>query len=165
LNGEKRWIGNATFADYIVVWARNRDDGNRVQGFVVERQAIGFTAKKMLGKMATRSTQNAEIFFKDVFVPDHNKLTYATDFQKGTNQILKTSRLMVAWWCVGTAAGAFETARKYCLERKQFGKPIAKFQLIQERLSRMMADVEFMVAHLAHLSTLMDKDKDSVSMG
>ena len=66
----------------------------------------------------------------DVFVPDHNKLTYATNFATGTNVVLESSRLHVAWIAAGTAAGAYEAALQYCLKRKQFGKPIAKYQLV-----------------------------------
>ena len=74
--------------------------------------------------------QNADIDMTDVFVPDQNKLTYATDFATGTNALLQSSRLVVAWFAAGCAAGAYEAALEYCLKRKQFGKPIAKYQLI-----------------------------------
>jgi len=79
----------------------------------------------------------------DVFVPDKNKLEFATDFATGTNKILESSRLVVAWMAVGCCVGAYEAALKYALDRKQFGRPIAKFQLVQERLSRMLAICEF----------------------
>jgi len=129
LNGQKRWIGNATFGD-VNVWARNEAEGGRVQAFVVEQGSPGFTTKKMEGKMALRMTQNADITLKDVFVPDKNKLTHSKDFATGTNKILEASRLMVAWKAAGVAAGAYEQCLKYVLERKQFGKPVAQFQLI-----------------------------------
>ena len=80
LNGDKRWIGHGTFADLIVVWARNLDQGGRVQGFVVEKGAKGFKATKMMNKMSCRMTQNADIELKDVFVPDENYLEKAKDF-------------------------------------------------------------------------------------
>ena len=80
LNGVKRWIGQGTYADYIVVWAKNVDDGNRVQGFVVEKGSPGLKTEKMMNKMACRMTQNADVYMKDVFVSDYNRLTYATDF-------------------------------------------------------------------------------------
>ena len=112
LNGTKRWIGNATIGD-VVVWARNEDDGGRIQAFVVEKGSPGFLPKKMEGKMALRVTQNADITFQDCFVPDRNKLTHSKDFATGTNKILESSRLMVAWMAAGVAAGAYEAAIKY----------------------------------------------------
>jgi len=112
LNGQKRWIGNATMGD-VVVWARNEDDGNRIQAFVVEKGSPGFMPKKIEGKMALRVTQNADILFKDCFVPDRNKLTHSKDFATGTNAILEASRLMVAWMAAGVQAGAYEAAIKY----------------------------------------------------
>ena len=108
--------------------------------------------------MSTRMTQNADIYLKDVFVSDANRLTYATDFQEGTNALLKTSRIQVAFWAAGVAVGAYEAALKYCLERKQFGKPIAKFQLIQERLSRMLGMCESMTLHLCHIAQEIERD-------
>lgn len=90
-------------------------------------------------------------------MPDENKLAYANDFATGTNKILEASRLMVAWQALGSAVGAYEAALKYCLQREQFGRPIAKFQLIQERLSRMLSNCEFSLALLVSLSERMDK--------
>jgi alkylation response protein AidB-like acyl-CoA dehydrogenase len=162
LNGQKRWIGNATFGD-VIVWAKNTDDGDRIQAFYVEKGSPGFTATKIEGKYALRSTQNADIKIDNVFVPDHNKLTHSKDFATGTNAILESSRLMVAWMAVGVAVGAYEAAVKHALKRIQFGKPIAKFQLIQERLSRMLANCEFMLSHLVNLS--IEFDKGTVSIG
>ena len=86
--------------------------------------------KKIEGKMALRVTQNADITFKDCFVPIKNKLTHSKDFATGTNKILESSRLMVAWMAAGVAAGAYEAAVKYCTQREQFGKKLAGFQLI-----------------------------------
>jgi len=161
LNGQKRWIGNATMGD-VIVWARNTADGNKIQAFVVERGSKGFSPKKMEGKFALRMTQNADIEFKDCFVPEKNKLEHAKDFATGTNAILEASRLTVAWMAAGLAAGAYEAALKYTLQRVQFGRPIARFQLIQERLSRMLANCEFSLAHLVHLSKEFDKKKASI---
>lgn len=124
LNGVKRWIGNATMGDCIV-WARNPSDGNRVQAFVVEKGTPGYSPKKIEGKWSLRMTQNAEITLTDCFVPDKNKLTKAKDFATGTNAILESSRLMVAWMACGLASGAYENALKYTLRRVQFGKPVA----------------------------------------
>jgi len=161
LNGQKRWIGNGTLGD-VIVWARNEDDEGRIQAFVVEKGSPGFMPKKMEGKMALRITQNADILLKDCFVPNHNKLTHSKDFATGTNKILEASRLMVAWMAAGVAAGAYEAAVKYTTQRIQFGKPIASFQLMQERLSRMMSNCEFTISHLARLSQQFDLEKVTI---
>ena len=113
--------------------------------------------------MALRVTQNAEVKLTNCFVPDCNKLTHSKDFATGTNKMLEASRLIVAWMAAGVSAGAYEAALKYCLQRNQFGRPIAKFQLIQERLSRMLANCEFMNSHLANLSE--EFDKGNVTIG
>ena len=112
--------------------------------------------------MALRITQNADVILNNCFVPDRNKLTHSKDFATGTNRILEESRLMVAWQAAGVAAGAYEAAIKYCLERIQFGRPIAKFQLIQERLSRMLANCEFINSHLVKLSQQIDEGKTTM---
>ena len=112
--------------------------------------------------MALRMTQNAEILLKDCFVPDCNKLTHSKDFASGTNKMLESSRIMVAWMAAGVAAGAYEAAIKYTTGRIQFGKPIAQFQLIQERLSRMMANCEFTISNLARLSQQFDLSKVTI---
>ena len=125
MNGMKRWIGNATFADYIIVWARNEGEDNKVQGFVVQKGSEGLRTEKMHGKIACRMTQNTDIYMENVFVPDNMRLTKGTDFQNGTNALLRTSRLQVAWWVAGMMAGAYEAALSYTLKRVQFGKPIA----------------------------------------
>jgi glutaryl-CoA dehydrogenase len=90
----------------------------------------GLTIKKIENKFSLRLVQNADIEMKNVFVPDNNKLTKATNFATGTNVILESSRLGVAWMVAGVGCGAYEAALKYCLKREQFGRPIAKFQLI-----------------------------------
>ena len=110
LNGAKRWIGNATFADIIIVWAKNEDDGNKIQAFLVEKDSKGLSTKKIENKYSLRMVQNADVYLDNVFVPDHNKLAKATDFATGTNKILEHSRIKVIWGAVGCAAGAYEAA-------------------------------------------------------
>ena len=118
LNGVKRWIGNATFADYICVWARNKNDKNLVQGFVVEKGMKGMTITKIEGKMALRMVQNADITFENVFIPEKNKLAYAQNFDKSANVVLNESRFGVGLQCAGMAVGAYEASLEYCLKRK-----------------------------------------------
>ena len=105
---------------------------------------------------------NTDIDMKDVFVPDRNKLTKAKDFATGTNAVLEASRLSVAWLAAGLAAGAYEAALKYCLNRKQFGKPLAKFQLIQEKLSRMLSICESINSNLLWVSHSMARGESTI---
>ena len=100
--------------------------------------------------------ENADIEYKDVFVPTNMRLNKAKDFASGCNVVLESSRLTVAWMICGLMCGAYEAALKYTLNRKQFGKPIAKFQLTQEKLSRALAYCELSVSHLVMVSQLMD---------
>src|SRR3954449_7578051 len=139
LNGAKRWIGNATFADVTVIWARDEADGE-VKAFLVEKGTEGFVATKMEHKIALRAVQNADIVLTDVQVPESARLQNANTFMD-TAAVLTQSRIAVAWEAVGCARGAYEVALRYAKEREQFGRPIAKFQLVQDLLSRMLGNV------------------------
>ncbi|MBO0833196.1 MAG: acyl-CoA dehydrogenase family protein [Actinobacteria bacterium] len=152
LNGEKKWIGNATFADYIIIWARDVSD-NQVKGFVVERETPGLTTTKMHDKIALRVVQNAYITLDGVRVPETSRLQKASSF-KQTAAVLRLTRAGVAWQAAGCASGAYEHALAYAKEREQFGKPIAGFQLVQDLLVKMLANItasECMCARLAQL--------------
>jgi glutaryl-CoA dehydrogenase len=153
LNGSKRWIGNATFADVIVVWARDETD-DEVKGFLVHKGAAGFTTTKMEHKIALRAVQNAEITLENVQVPETDRLQNANRFLDTAN-VLAHSRAAVAWEAAGCARGAYELALRYATEREQFGRPIAKFQLVQDLLARMLGNVvaaQCMALRLAQLS-------------
>jgi len=139
LNGAKRWIGNATFADLVIVWARDEAD-NKVKGFVVEKGTPGFTATKIERKMALRTVQNADIVLADCRVPEANRLQKARGF-RDTAEVLRRTRAGVAWQSVGIMMGAYENALAYAKSRKQFGKPIASFQLVQDLLVRMLGNL------------------------
>ena len=139
LDGAKRWIGNGTFADLVVVFARDVAD-DQVKTFVVEKGTPGFTATKMEGKYALRTVQNADLVFEGCRVPAENKLAGGNSF-KDVNRVLKLTRGGVAWNAVGCQMGAFEAALAYAQERVQFGRPIAGFQLIQDLLARMAGNV------------------------
>ncbi|MFB7499872.1 acyl-CoA dehydrogenase family protein [Streptomyces sp. NPDC056161] len=139
LSGEKKWIGNATFADLVVIWARDEADG-QVKGFVVEKGTPGFTPKKLAGKIALRGVQNAHIILDDVHVPEENHLQRANSF-RDTARVLKATRGGVAWSATGCAIGAYEAARAYAVRREQFGRPIGSFQLMQDLLSRMLGNI------------------------
>ncbi|MFI9046994.1 acyl-CoA dehydrogenase family protein [Streptomyces sp. NPDC053427] len=159
LNGHKRWIGNATFADYVIVWARG-DDGH-VGGYVVEKGTPGFEAEVITGKTALRCVQNAQISLTDVRVPAENCLANVHTF-RDTEKVLLASRFCVAWEAIGAAVAGYETALAYAKQRKQFGIPLAAYQLVQYRLARMLADITDMVCMQYRLSQLMDEGKYSM---
>jgi glutaryl-CoA dehydrogenase len=139
LNGAKRWIGNATFADVTVVWARDEAD-DQVKGFLVEKGTPGFAPTKMTHKIALRAVQSADIVLTDVEVAETARLQNANTFMD-TADVLTRSRIAVAWEAVGCARGAYEIALQYAGERQQFGRPIARFQLVQDLLSRMLGNI------------------------
>ena len=154
LNGQKKWIGNATFADVTVIWARDEAD-NQVKGFLVEKDTPGFVAEKMEGKMALRVVQNALITLQDCRVPEANRLQKARTF-RDTAAVLRLTRAGVAWQAVGCALGAYEHALAYARRRKQFGRPIGTFQLVQDMLVTMLGNVTASQCMVARLSQLQD---------
>jgi glutaryl-CoA dehydrogenase len=152
LDGQKKWIGNATFADYVIIWARDVEDG-QVKGFVVEKDTPGFSAAAMQDKIALRVVQNAHISLEGVRVPEANRLQNASSF-RDTAAVLRLTRAGVAWQAVGCARGAYEHALAYAGQREQFGRPIAGFQLVQDLLVRMLANVTASACLCARLSQL-----------
>ncbi|HZZ55833.1 MAG TPA: acyl-CoA dehydrogenase family protein [Trebonia sp.] len=139
IDGQKKWIGNATFADYIIIWARDAADG-QVKGFVVEKGTAGLSTTKMKDKIALRVVQNAYITLDGVRVPESSRLQRATSFRQ-TAAVLRLTRAGVAWQAVGCAMGAYEHALAYAKEREQFGRPIGGFQLVQDLLVRMLGNI------------------------
>src|SRR3954452_13260456 len=154
LNGAKRWIGNATFADYVVVWARDLDDNN-VKGFVVEKDSAGFVPVKIEGKIAFRIVENAEITLTDVRVPEANRLQGIDSF-RDVAEILRATRGGVAWQALGVMIGAYEAALAYAQERQQFGRPIARFQLVQDLLLKSLGNITASWGMLVQLARLQD---------
>jgi glutaryl-CoA dehydrogenase len=154
LNGAKRWIGNATFADLVVIWARDVET-NHVLGFVVEQGTPGFTATKIENKIALRTVQNADIVMEDCRVPEANRLQHANSF-KDTAKVLRSTRSGVAWQAVGVMLAAYEIALAYAKEREQFGRPIGKFQLVQDLLVRMVGNVTGCLGMAVRLAQLQD---------
>lgn len=154
LDGQKKWIGNATFADVTVVWARDVADG-QVKGFLVERDTPGFSAEKLEGKIALRVVQNALITLEGCRVPEANRLQGARSF-RDTAAVLRMTRAGVAWQAVGCARGAYEAALRYAQQRQQFGRPIGSFQLVQDLLVRMLGNVTASLCMVVQLSQLQD---------
>lgn len=151
LNGEKKWIGNGSVGDVTVVWARD-DDGD-VRGFLVEQDREGYEAETITGKASLRAIHQAQIKLNNVRIPQANLLPGARTF-KDTSEVLVATRLGVAWSALGHATAVYEAALNYATQRRQFGKPLAKFQLVQERLAYMLSELTSMQLHCFHLSRL-----------
>jgi len=142
LNGQKRWIGNSTFADVSIIFARNTRT-NQINGFIVKKGSPGYKATKIENKIGLRMVQNGDILMKDVFVPDEDRLPGINSFQD-TNKVLAVSRIMVAWQPIGISMGVYDVCHRYLQERKQFGAPLAALQISQEKLVRMLANIQAM---------------------
>jgi glutaryl-CoA dehydrogenase len=154
LNGQKKWIGNATFADLTIIWARDEAD-NQVKGFVVEKGTPGFSPQKMEDKMALRVVQNALITLRECRVPEANRLQQARTF-RDTAAVLRMTRAGVAWQAVGCAMGAYEHALAYARQREQFGRPIGSFQLVQDLLVSMLSNIVASQCMVLRLSQMQD---------
>ncbi|ANF32896.1 acyl-CoA dehydrogenase [Leifsonia xyli] len=154
LNGSKRWIGNATFSDITVIWAKSAEDG-QVKGFIVPNSTPGFTATKIEGKQSLRIVQNADITLENVRVPESLRLQNANSF-KDTAAVLRLTRAEVAWAAVGVAVGAYEAALRYTKERVQFGKPIASHQLIQDLLVKSVGNITASIGLCTRVSEMLD---------
>lgn len=154
INGEKKWIGNATFADVTVIWARDEDDRN-VRGFLVEKGNPGFAPTKIENKMALRTVQNAHIALRDCRVPESHRLAQANSFAD-TAAVLRMTRTSVAWQAVGCSIGAYERAWDYAKKREQFGRPIGGFQLVQDMLVKMLGNITASLCMVTQLSRLQD---------
>jgi glutaryl-CoA dehydrogenase len=138
LNGSKCWIGNASIADLKVVWAK--DDDGRVGGFVVEKGAPGFRARDIEGKFSLRMSRTSECWFENCRIPAENRLPKASGL-KAPLSCLSQARVGVAWGVIGAAIDCYETALAYAKSREQFGRPIAGFQLVQEKLVWMVQEI------------------------
>jgi glutaryl-CoA dehydrogenase len=158
LDGHKKWIGNGSFADLVIIWARDVET-DRVLGFVVEKGAegypAGYSAVDLADKIALRAVQNALITLDGVRVPEENRLQEAHSFRDTAN-VLRMTRASVAWSAVGCARGAYEHALRYAMNRNQFGRPIVEFQLVQDLLVRMLGNITASAAMCARVSQLQD---------
>ena len=151
LDGAKRWIGNASFADVTIVWARGED--GEVGGYLVERSTPGFDAVPITGKVAQRAVWQTDIALHGVRVPAGNRLEGCRSFGD-VARVLTRTRYTVAWRALGHALAAYEAALAYAKEREQFGRPLAGFQLVQDRLVRMLAEITSMQLLCLRLSQL-----------
>jgi len=152
INGTKTWIGNASIADVVVVWARDVED-KEVKGFLVERGTQGYSARVIEGKGSLRAIWQAEIDMKNVRIPAENRLPGASSF-KDTGSVLVATRSSCAWMALGHAVAGYDAALTYAKRRHQFGRPLCSFQIVQDRLVRMLADVTAMQLYCVQTARL-----------
>jgi glutaryl-CoA dehydrogenase len=156
LNGAKMWITNSPIADIAVVWAK-REDG-RIIGLIVEKGMKGFSAPEIHGKLSLRASITGELVFEDVRVPKKNVLPNVEGL-KGPLSCLSKARYGIAWGAIGAALDCYDSALRYSLERKQFGKPLAGFQLTQKKLAEMITEITKAQLLVWRLGTLANKGK------
>jgi glutaryl-CoA dehydrogenase len=154
LNGSKRWIGNATFSDITIIWAKDAADG-QVKGFIVPNDTPGYTTTKIEGKQSLRIVQNADITLENVRIPETLRLQNANSF-RDTAKVLRMTRAEVAWAAVGNSVGAYDAALRYTKERVQFGKPIAGHQLIQDLLVKSIGNITASLGLVVRVSQMLD---------
>jgi len=153
ISGQKKWIGNSPWCDISVIWARDVAD-NQVKGFIVENKTTpGFNVEKIQNKIALKVVQNGLITMENCRIPEENRLQQDASF-RDTAKVLKMTRFMVGWEATGCAMGAYENALKYVQERLQFGKPIGSFQLVQDLLAKMLANITASQCLLARTAQL-----------
>jgi glutaryl-CoA dehydrogenase len=157
INGEKKWIGNATFADMVVVWARDEAD-NAVKGFIIRTNNPGYHVQKIDGKVGLRIVENGHITLTDCRVAEGDRLQNANSFED-TAKVLRLTRAGVAFMALGCAVGAYERAVEYAQKRKQFGRPIARFQLVQNRIVKMLGNITAVQTMVMRLAQLQAEDR------
>jgi glutaryl-CoA dehydrogenase len=164
LDGSKRWIGNASFADVVVIWARTED--GRVGGFLIEKGTPGYTAEVLPRKGSQRAVWQTHITMRDCHIPQANRLPEAKGLGS-TLSILTHSRYGVGWDALGQAMDCYETALAYAKERMQFGQPIASFQLVQQKLVAMLNEIslgQLLSIHVGRIKDSGELDPATVSM-
>jgi glutaryl-CoA dehydrogenase len=161
INGSKRWIGNASFADVIVIWARTNT--GQVNAFLVEKGTPGFKAEVIKGKTSLRAAWQTHITLEEVRIPAANRLAKTKNFND-VMRVLNLGRYRIAWSAIGHAMACYEYALAYTKKRKQFGKPLAGFQLVQQKLVCMLADITSLQALCFRLGQLMDDGKATTAM-
>lgn len=160
LNGSKLWITNGPIADIAIVWAKN--DQEKIRGLIVERGMEGFTTNVIENKWSLRASTTGELVFQDVRVPKENLLPEAFGL-KSALKCLDQARYGIAWGALGAAMECYEVARRYALERVQFGKPIASFQLVQKKLAEMLTDITQAQLLCWRLGMLKNEEKASTA--
>lgn len=165
LNGAKMWISNSPLADIAIVWAK--DENGKVKGLIVEKGMEGFSAPEIKNKWSLRASITGELVFDNVKVPKENLLPNVEGL-KGPLSCLSSARYGIAWGALGAAMDCYDTALRYTLERQQFGKPIAAFQLQQKKLAEMITEITKGQLLVWRLGTLKNEGKATpaqISMG
>lgn len=152
LNGAKRWIGNATFSDWVVIYARDVAD-NKVKAFLVDTSLPGYSATKIENKISLRTVQNADITLDNLVIGDEFHLAHGNSF-RDTNKVLRSTRIGVAWQAVGQQMAAFDVTRRHVVERHQFGQPLAANQLVQDQLATMLGNAMSSMSLLVRVAQL-----------
>ncbi len=156
LSGSKMWISNSPIADVFVVWAKSKEHGDAIKGFILEKEMKGLSAPKIKGKLSLRASITGEIVMDNVFVPDENLLPNITGL-KGPFGCLNRARYGIAWGVMGAAEDCWHRARQYTLDRKQFGKPLAATQLIQKKLADMQTEITLGLSAALQVGRLFDQ--------
>jgi glutaryl-CoA dehydrogenase len=156
LNGAKMWITNSPIADVAVVWAK--DESGQIRGMVVERGMKGFTTPEIKGKWSLRASVTGELVFEDVRIPKENVFPDIRGL-KGPLSCLSKARYGIAWGAIGAAMDCYDSALRYTMQREQFGKPIAGFQLTQKKLAEMITEITKAQLLAWRLGTLANKGK------
>uniref|UniRef100_A0A915BHV8 glutaryl-CoA dehydrogenase (ETF) n=1 Tax=Parascaris univalens TaxID=6257 RepID=A0A915BHV8_PARUN len=160
VSGTKSWISNSPFADVMIIWARSDRHNNEIMGFILERGMPGLTTPKIEGKLSLRTSVTGQIMMDEVPVPEENLLPNAKGIVSAFG-CLNNARLSIAWGALGAARTCFEIARGYALERPQFGKPLAKNQLIQVKLADMLTEISIGLHACLRVTRLRDEGRCS----
>ncbi len=156
LSGSKMWISNSPIADVFVVWAKSKEHGDSIKGFILEKGMDGLTAPKIKGKLSLRASITGEIVMDNVFVPEENLMPNVSGL-KGPFGCLNRARYGIAWGVMGAAEDCWFRARQYTLDRKQFGKPLAATQLIQKKLADMQTEITLGLGAALQVGRLFDQ--------
>ena len=156
LSGSKMWISNSPIADVFVVWAKSKEHENAIKGFILEKGMNGLSAPKIKGKLSLRASITGEIVMDKVFVPNENLMPNVTGL-KGPFGCLNRARYGIAWGVMGAAEDCWFRARKYTLDRRQFGKPLAATQLIQKKLADMQTEITLGLSAALQVGRLFDQ--------
>ncbi len=161
ISGSKTWITNSPIADVFIVWAKN--DAGVIRGFILERGMEGLTAPAIQGKFSLRASSTGEISMHDVFAPDENLLPNAEGLA-GPFGCLNKARYGIAWGALGAAEFCWHAARRYTLDRHQFGRPLAATQLVQRKLADMQTEIALGLQAILRLGRLVDEDRGAPEM-
>jgi glutaryl-CoA dehydrogenase len=155
LNGSKNWITNSPIADIFIIWAK--DENNDIRGFILEKEMKGLTCPKIEGKFSLRTSNTGMIFMDNVVVPKENVLPYVKGL-KGPFSCLNNARYGISWGVLGAAEDCYLRAREYCLDRKQFNRPLAANQIVQLKLTEMLTEITFGIQASLRIGRLLDEE-------